>query len=218
MPVQQASSAAVAQKKYSLAMRIWHWSNTFVVSSLLTTIFFLFVVLKMKTVGPAFQEALQKTGVTVTLDQARSLTRIVSHRIWDWHIYLGLTLAVLLLFRTLMEFMQPAAQRFSRRLQEAKQHYRERGADIKDARHSLLVKYSYVVFYIMLAVMVITGLLLVYADDVEALHKIEHTVKEVHNFNMYLIIAFVAAHIVGVVWAEVTKNKGIVSGMINGDD
>ncbi len=79
-----------------------------------------------------------------------------------------------------------------------------------------MVKYLYVAFYLMLIVMVATGLVLIYADDVALLHKFEHEVKEVHNFTMYLVMAFIVLHVVGVVWAENTKNRGIVSDMING--
>lgn len=203
-------------KKNSLALRLWHWSSAAVISGLLTTILFLFVILKMKTVGPQFQEVLQKEGVTMTKEQVRGLTRIVSHRIWDWHIYLGVALSFLLLFRIVLEFFQPAGQRFGAKMGVARQYFRQVGADMQDARHSLLVKYSYVAFYLMLTVLVLTGLVLIYADDVEWLHELEHTVKEVHNFTMYLVIAFVVVHVVGVVWSELTKGKGIVSDMING--
>ncbi|MCB2409771.1 cytochrome b/b6 domain-containing protein [Hymenobacter lucidus] len=202
--------------KNSLALRLWHWSSAAVISGLLTTILFLFVILKMKTVGPQFQEVLQKEGVTMSKEQVRGLTRIVSHRIWDWHIYLGVALSFLLVFRIVLEFFQPAGQRFGAKLGVARQYFRQVGADMQDARHSLVVKYSYAAFYLMLTVMVLTGLVLIYADDVELLHKLEHTIKEVHNFTMYLVIAFVVAHIAGVVWSELTKGKGIVSDMING--
>ncbi|TGE23591.1 cytochrome b/b6 domain-containing protein [Hymenobacter metallicola] len=203
-------------RKNSLALRLWHWSSAAVISSLLTTILFLFVILKMKTVGPQFQEVLQKEGVTMSKEQVRGLTRIISHRIWDWHIYLGVALSFLLLFRVVLEFLQPAEQRFSAKLRVARQYFRQVGADMQDARHSLVVKYSYLAFYLMLTVMVVTGLVLIYADDVAVLHELEHTVKEVHNITMYLVIAFIILHLVGVVWSELTKGKGIVSDMING--
>ncbi|MCC2547631.1 cytochrome b/b6 domain-containing protein [Hymenobacter sp. BT175] len=203
-------------KPYSLALRLWHWANAFVVTALLTTILFLYVILKMKTVGPEFQGVLQKEGVTFSRDQVRGLTRIISHRIWDWHIYLGVALTVLLVFRVVLEFLQSGAQRFSARLREAKRYFRQAGSDLRDNRHSLVVKYLYIAFYLMLVVMVVTGLLLIYADDVEALDKIEHEIKEIHNFTMYLVIAFTVLHIVGVIWAENTKNRGIVSDMVNG--
>ncbi|GAA4009360.1 hypothetical protein GCM10022408_21810 [Hymenobacter fastidiosus] len=219
MPISSAPAATLSvSKKNSLALRLWHWSSAAVISGLLITILFLFVILKMKTVGPAFQEVLQKEGVTMTKDQVRGLTRIISHRIWDWHIYLGVTLSFLLLFRVLLEFFQRGPQRFSVKLGTARHYFRQQGMDLRDARRSLLVKLSYLAFYLMLFVMVVTGLMLVYADDFEFLEKLEHTVEEVHSFTMYLVLAFTALHIVGVVWAESTRNKGIVSDMINGGE
>lgn len=209
-------AASSPPKPYSLAMRLWHWSNAAVISGLLTTILFLFVIIKTKEVGPIFQEMLAKDGLEVTQQQARALRKVVSNRIWDWHITLGLILTGLLVFRVVLEWLQPASQRFSTRLRNARAHYQRKGADTRDARHSVLVKWSYLVFYLLLVVMVGTGLVLVYADDVAFLHAIEHTCKEIHEVTMYLVIAFVVAHVVGVVWAEVTRNRGIVSDMING--
>ncbi|SHJ15157.1 Ni,Fe-hydrogenase I cytochrome b subunit [Hymenobacter daecheongensis DSM 21074] len=212
------AAADRADRKNSLSLRLWHWGSAAVISGLLITILFLFVILKMKTVGPEFQQVLQKEGVTMSREQVRGLTRIISHRIWDWHIYLGVTLAFLLLYRVVLEFFQRGRQRFSVKLRTARQLFRQQGTDLRDVRHSLVVKYSYLAFYLMLTVMVTTGLMLVYADDFEVLEKLEHTVEEVHNFTMYLIIAFIVLHVAGVVWAESTKNKGIVSDMINGGD
>ncbi|GAA3939162.1 cytochrome b/b6 domain-containing protein [Hymenobacter algoricola] len=218
----QVSSSAIVDpavgNKNSLALRLWHWSSAAVISGLLITILFLFVILKMKTVGPEFQAVLQKQGVTMSKEQVRGLTRIISHRIWDWHIYLGVALSVLLLGRIGLEFFQRGQQRFAVKLGTARQYFRQQGVDLQDARHSLVVKYSYLAFYLMLVVMVLTGLVLIYADDVEFLHQLEHTVKEVHNVTMYLIMAFTGLHVLGVVWAESTKNKGIVSDMINGGE
>ncbi|PJJ58646.1 cytochrome b/b6 domain-containing protein [Hymenobacter chitinivorans] len=217
MQVQSAPvTAPPVANRHSLGLRLWHWGSAAVISGLLTTILFLFVILKMKTVGPQFQEVLQKEGVTMSKEQVRGLTRIISHRIWDWHIYLGVALSFLLLFRIALEFVQPRAQRFATKLGVARQYAQQVGADVRDTRHSVLVKYSYLAFYLMLTVMVGTGLVLIFADDVEFLHKIEHTVKEVHNVTMYLVLAFIGFHLGGVMWAELTKNRGIVSDMING--
>ncbi|OON69812.1 cytochrome b/b6 domain-containing protein [Hymenobacter sp. CRA2] len=208
---------APATSKYSGALRIWHWSNAAIISGLLSTILFLRVIINMRGQLPKIQENLAKTGVTLSQEQARGIGRVVSHRIWDWHIYLGVTLAVLLGWRLVAELAAPALQTFRHRLRRSKEYQAEEHGAFR-MRHSVLVKYSYVVFYLLLTVMVVTGLILTYADDVEALHKIEHTVKEIHNVNMYLIIAFVVAHIVGVVWAELHKDKGITSDMIHGGE
>lgn len=120
------------------------------------------------------------------------------------------------MLRVALESTQHGIQCFGAKLRQARFLFRQGGTDLQDNRHSLLVKYSYVLFQLMLVVMVMTGLVLIYADDVEFLHRLEHTIKEVHNFTMYLVLTFTAFHIVGVVYAELTKNRGIVSDMIHG--
>lgn len=207
-------SVTPATKKYSGALRIWHWSNAAVISGLFSTILFLRYIINMRGLRPKMQEA----APTLNEEQLRGIGRLVSHRIWDWHIYLGVTLAVLLGWRLVAELAAPALQRFSHRLRRSKEHQQEAPQAGFRLRHSVLVKYSYLLFYLLLTVMVVTGLILTYADDVEALHKIEHTVKEIHNVNMYLLLAFVVVHIGGVVWAELNKDKNITSDMIHGGE
>jgi len=216
--LQQAPPLAATQRKNSAALRFWHWTSALLIFGLLITILFQFVIVKAKEAGSLFQTTLQKSNITLTTQQARSLTHIISERIWDWHIYLGIGLSVMLLFRIITEFRQPATQKFSFKLAQVRKLFREVGADSSDYRHSIFVKYSYLTFYTMLVVMVLTGLCLVYADDVAFLRPLEHSIKEVHNFTMYLIMAFTALHLIGVVRAELTTDKGIVSDMINGGE
>ncbi len=63
--------------------------------------------------------------------------------------------------------------------------------------------------------MVVTGLSLAF-EDVAFLKPMRHTVKDVHGFCMYLILAFIVVHLAGVFLAERKRSKGIVSDMING--
>jgi Ni/Fe-hydrogenase 1 B-type cytochrome subunit len=199
-------------KRNSLGLRIWHWSNSGLVLGQLITILFLFVVVKVKTLAPEFSKVLAEKGVTMAPEQLRGLTRIVAHRIWDWHIWMGIALSVLLAFRVVVSFRQRGAQRTAAKLAALKSRaaHGEAGAT-KD----LWVRYSYRAFYVVLAVMVVTGLILVFEDY---FRSIEHLMKEIHEFSMYVVLAFVVAHIVGVFRAEVTDEPGITSAMIHGGE
>lgn len=212
------AAAAPATTKYSGALRFWHWGNAAVISGLFSTILFLRYIINMRGLRPKIQEVASQGGVALSEEQARNIGRLVSHRIWDWHIYLGVTLAVLLGWRLVAELAAPALQTFRHRLQRSKEHQQDEPHASFRLRHSVLVKYSYLVFYLLLTVMVVTGLMLTYADDVQFLHDLEHTVKEIHNVNMYLLLAFVVLHIGGVVWAELNKDKNITSDMIHGGE
>ena len=212
MPYPHTTPAPVTggPKRNSLGLRIWHWANSALVLSQLVTILFLFVVLKVKSLAPEFSKALADKGVTMAPDQLRGLTRIVAHRIWDWHIWIGITLSVLLAFRVVVSFLQRGRQRTAAKIAALKGRAAQ-GDTV--AQQGVWVRYAYRGFYVVLAVMVVTGLILVFEDN---FRSIEHTAKEVHEFTMYIVVAFVAAHIAGVFRAEVTHDPGIVSDMING--
>lgn len=202
---------------YSGPMRTWHWGSALLIFGQLITILFLKVILGLRAAGPEFQRILSKDSITLSQQQARSLTHVISERIWEWHVYIGLGLAGFWLLRVALELRGPAPARFSARLLAVARRYRlAPPAEHADARHDLLVKISYALFYAFLTVITLTGLALTWADDVPFLGSIEHTVKEIHNVTMYLIIGFTALHIVGVVWSELTKDHGLISRMVSG--
>ena len=85
------------------------------------------------------------------------------------------------------------------------------------ALHELTVNVIYLVFYTLLLIMVVTGLFLAFEDAMAPFKSIRHTVKDVHGFCMYLILAFIVVHLGGIFLAERRKDgAGIVSDMING--
>ena len=166
---------------------------------------------------PEFEQVLGRQGVALSPEQGWALARIISHRIWDWHIYIGLTLAAFWVLRVLLEVRGPAPVRFSARLLAQLRRFRlAPPAARAEARQALLATYSYLAFYLMLTVMVFTGLALTWADDYAWLHRIEHEVKEVHEVTMYLIIGYFVLHLAGVLWAELTREPGLISRMIGG--
>ena len=211
-PATQASA-----NDYSAPLRVWHWASTLLVSAQLLTILFLRVIVNTRSAGPEFQEVLSKENIALSVKQARSLTHIISERIWEWHIYIGLTLAAFWLLRVALELRGPSETRFSTRLLLVARRYRlappaEKGA----AGKILFAKASYALFYAFLTVMILTGLVMTWADDVALLGQLEHTAEEIHNVTMYLIMAFFAVHVVGVVWSELTKDRGLISRMVSG--
>ena len=202
---------------YSAPLRVWHWGNTLLVTGQLLTILFLKVIVNARSAVPEFIQAASKDGVAPTEKQGRAFAHIISDRIWDWHIAIGLGLAAFWLLRVLMELRGPAEVRFSTRLLLVARKYRlAPAADKGNARHELFAKITYTLFYLFLTVMVFTGLALTWADDVPFLHNIEHTIGDIHGVTMYLIIAFFAVHLAGVVWAEITSDHGLISRIVSG--
>lgn len=204
------SAPTTGPKRNSLGLRIWHWTNSGLVLFQLMTILFLFVVLKVRELAPEFSKVLAEKGVSMAPDQLRGLSRIVAHRIWDWHIWVGILISVLLAYRVLVSFRQRGGQRTAAKL--ARLQARAAHGDA-EARKGIFVRYMYRGFYVVLAIMVVTGLVLVFEDYFRA---IEHLCKEIHEVSMYAVIAFIVAHIFGVFRAEVTHEPGITSDMIHG--
>ena len=210
--------APVSTHDYSAPLRVWHWGNALLVAGQLITILFIKVIVKPKALVPEFQAAAQRAGGTLTKAQGMNIARLMSERLWDWHIAIGLALASFWAYWLVMQLTAPVERRFTARLVAAARYYRlAPPAAHAEARHTLLAKLTYAAFYLFISVIVVTGLALTWADDVAWLHGIEHPVKTVHNVTMYLIIAFVTVHIVGVVWTELTKDHGLISRMVSGE-
>ena len=204
------------QKRFSAPLRLWHWLNAVVISGSLITVLINATITDDRATSALLTTELQKAGASVNDKQARSVAHALSDGVWGVHIYFGYALAVLLLFRVLLEFFQLADQKFIRQLKSAYQKFKVTKVNRQAARQELTVKTIYSVFYILLIVMAITGLFLAFEDAMEPYKAIRHSVKEVHGFCMYLIIAFILVHIAGVYLAERKDGKGIVSDMING--
>jgi len=205
-------------KRYSFSLRIWHWVNLLVISGSLITVLINSTITDDHTTSALMKDELQKAGSTVTDEQARAAAHALSDSIWGIHIYFGYVLAGLLAFRLILEFFQLADQKFIRKIKSAYHQFNSIKKNREVARHELTVKAIYAIFYALLIIMVITGLFLAFEDALLAYKSIRHSVKEVHSFCMYLILAFILVHIVGVLLAERKNERGIVSDMLNGGE
>ncbi|NCD72546.1 cytochrome b/b6 domain-containing protein [Mucilaginibacter agri] len=215
-PIRKDVQHPAQVKKYSASLRLWHWANTIVISGSLITVLINSTLTDDHSTSSFMKDELNKAGATVTADQAKSVAHALSDKTWDVHIYFGYALAALLLFRLILEFFQLADQKFIRKLKSAWYQFQTTKQNREAARHELTVKAIYSVFYLLVFIMVATGLFLAFEDALAAFKSIRHTVKSIHGFCMYLILAFIAAHLAGVFLAERKESKGIVSDMING--
>lgn len=203
-------------KKYSSSLRFWHWANAIVIIGSLLTVLANSTILNGWAVRGFVQDSLKKSGTAITEEQTRSLVGGLRDRVWEYHQYFGYCLIALLLFRLGAEFFQLTDQKLIRKIKVARQQFKA-GQNRMIARHEFVVKSLYATFYLLLMVMGITGLCLVFEDDVPLLHKM-HFIREIHQFGMYLVLIFIVVHLAGVYLAERKDSKGIVSDMINGGE
>jgi Ni/Fe-hydrogenase 1 B-type cytochrome subunit len=200
-------------------MRIWHWSTFIVILGSLTTVLFAKTLFSAKNNIPLVQENLQKSNITVTTDQAKSVAHEFSDLLWHWHTYIGFVLAALFGFRIVFEFFQPKEQKLIPAIKNALKYLKQPGINRQNAKHYLFVKYLYLFFYFSLLVQTSTGLFMAYSDDMPDLKKLRNTTSNIHSVFMWVIISYILIHIGGVIFAELgKKNKGVVSDMINGGE
>lgn len=205
-------------KRHSLAVRLWHWLNLLVITGSLLTVLLNSTLFDVRDNTNYVQQQLQESGASVTAEQAKNVAHGLEDKVWDIHIYFGYALAALLLFRLIAEFFQPGQQQLKYRLKNAYQTYRKHSRQSTLALHDLTVKSLYLIFYLLLAIMSLTGLAMAFQDKLGIDKATNHSIKEFHGFCMYLILAFIVVHLIGVVLAERKENKGIVSDMINGGE
>lgn len=211
-PVKQELANPPRLKKYSSGLRLWHWLSAVIISGSLLTVLANSTITNGWTNAGVIQKSLAEKSVLVSQDQARSAAHEISDRVWELHTYFGYILIGLFIFRLILEVTHRADQKLIRKLKFA--YAQLSGTYKKQAKHEVVVKSLYAIFYTLLGIMAITGLGMAFEDDVPAL-KI-HALREIHSFCMYLIIAFIIVHLAGVFLAERKDGKGIVSDMING--
>jgi Ni/Fe-hydrogenase 1 B-type cytochrome subunit len=210
-----ASVDTTRTKKYSSSKRVWHWSNAIIITGSLLTVLVNSTVLKPWGNASLIADKLKEKGINVSDEQTRSAAFALSDRVWAIHTYFGYALVGLFLFRIILELFELADQKLIRKIKAAKRSFLLRKENRIASRNEMLVKTSYALFYLLLFIMVITGLALAFRDNIPALRSM-HFIKEIHGFTMYLILGFIFIHLAGVFIGERKRHKGIVSDMING--
>lgn len=189
-------------KKWSLSFRTWHWLHAFVVLGLLGTVFLRKTFLSWRANSEILAAKLSGMDIEVSSEQAKLLAKAIRAPMWEWHILLGYALAVLILVRAILFFTQSG---------------RENIIDISSASlHKKIVKIGYIGIYGILSIMAVSGLLMSFSEEIGLVEATVHTIKEFHELIFNAVWIFVLLHIVGVVIADNTNEKGIISDMING--
>lgn len=203
------------RQKNSLAIRIWHWLTFLGLTASLVTVLLGSTLFKPSQNVSAVMEEVAQKGGSVTKDQAFNVAHTYSDKLWDTHRIIGFVLCFLVLSRFLIEINQKKEEKLTARIRTALNFHPTDPERIKERNHYVLVKRGYLVFYILFLTMALTGLVLAF-EEVAFLKPLQESFRSVHSFVQYGIYAYILLHLIGVVRADLYKNKGIVSGMING--
>ena len=211
--VQQPKS--LFRTTYTLAIRIWHWLTSLTITASIVMVILASTMFTMQGNIPVVQEQVQQKGGTLSSDQARAVAHEYSDKLWMTHKYIGFGLCFLLLCRIVIEAAYSKERRLGTKIRKALAFQTQTEVQRSDRRHYIMVKWGYVVFYLLLLVMALTGLGLAF-EDVPAFRSIHKSLTGIHKVVQFLIYSYIFFHIAGVIRADVTDNKGIVSRMING--
>lgn len=137
------------------------------------------------------------TDQSLTQEQLIVLAKQIRKPMWQWHIWAGYALVGLYSIRLLLPFL--GQMKFSNPF--------EKGLDLKTK-----FQYGvYIVFYICVAGSLITGLMIEFGSK-----EIKDIVENAHKLSIYYLLAFITLHIGGVLMAEFTSQKGIISRIVSG--
>jgi len=204
-------------QKHSAIIRIWHWVTFLVLSASMITVLINSTMLNPRDNIGLVQNQLKEKGVTVSEDQAFAVSHEYEDKMWDVHKLLGFGLAFLLFSRVIIELTLPGNEKIRTRFKNATGLLKLNDQNKVKYKHYINVKRLYMLFYLILFLMAITGLGLAFGRDLGFTRPIHQTVKSIHSILQYCMYAFVLIHLCGVIIAENSKDKGIVSGMINGN-
>jgi Ni/Fe-hydrogenase 1 B-type cytochrome subunit len=202
---------------HSGLIRVWHWLAFLILTSSMITVLLASTLLHPWKNISLVQGQLKEKGITITADQAFSVTHAYEDEIWDVHKYLGFGLAFLLLSRVCIEITQPGEEKLRSRIKRAIGLYKQDNTNKAEYRHYIGVKTGYLFFYLLILFMAITGLGLAFGHEVSFLGKIHRGLKSIHSIGQYFIYAFILLHLCGVIIADIGRSKNIISGMINGN-
>ena len=215
--ISQGNGSSPFIQRHSTVIRIWHWTTFLILSASMITVLINSTMLNPRDNIALVQNQLKEKGITVSEEQAFAVSHEYEDKMWDIHKLLGFGLAFLLLSRVVIELAQQKNEKIRTRIKNAMGFVKLNDDNKVEYRHYIHVKRVYLLFYLILLLMALTGLGLAFGRGLGFTRELHNTVKTVHSILQYCMYAFVFIHLCGVIIAENGKFKGIVSGMINGN-
>ena len=185
----------MSEKKYTLPYRLLHWAIAFSMLFMLLTIFLRLNWMNKHNMADIMTAGLNELNISIGEDEAISIAKSIRKPMWNWHVYIGYVLAGLYLLRMILMLKEGWRFSFQGRLKEK------------------LKSWSYVLFYVLLASALSSGLIIEFGP-----REYKHTTEEFHELSLYWLVVFIVFHFVGLIIAERIDNKGVVNKMITGRD
>lgn len=186
-------------RKYSTIYRIMHWAIAICMLLLLGTVLLRMTLFSRSHLTEIIENYVSAKEIAISKDQIMGISRQISKPMWEWHFYFGYALAALFFIRFALPFF--GQMKFVNPLKK---------------QHTLKEKFqywAYIIFMACVAVSLISGLLIKLGP-----RALKDPMEEVHGLSLYYLLAFLFIHLGGVLLAELTTQKGLVSKIVSGTD
>lgn len=183
--------------KYSRVYRLLHWAIAISFLLLLITIFLRLTWMNKYNMAAIIGDYLSGTDQSLSQDQIIALAKKIRQPMWDWHIYIGYVLVGLFAIRFslapfgYMKFQNPLEKGLS-----AKRKFQ---------------KWTYIIFYVFVVASLTTGLIMQFGPK-----DLKKPMEAIHVLGIYYLVAYIVVHVGGVLRAEFTDQRGIISSIVGG--
>ncbi len=180
------------KKNYTAFDRLLHWALAFTFLFMMLTVFLRLTWMEKNNVAEIITNSLAAINIDISYDQAVKVAKNIRKPMFDWHITIGYFVTGIFVLRLLFYVFN-------------------KGNFNPKTGSEFFQLWVYRIFYILLGITLITGLLLKFGPE-----SIEHDAETVHKLTLYYAIVFMFLHFAGLILAENTRKKGIISKMVGG--
>ncbi|PWE25693.1 hypothetical protein DGE88_04010 [Aliarcobacter skirrowii] len=186
--------------KKSKNLLVWHWLNFIAIIGLIFTDIFRSTWFNKNSLANTIETKLLEFQITISNENAISLAKLIRADMWQWHYIFGFMLVFLILFR-MFAFLILKEKNPIQKIKTA------------DNLHLRLVKIAHIMFYIVTIYVCISGLMMFFRNELGLTKASLSIFKELHVYSFWFYIFFIFSHVIGVVKAENSTDKGLISEM-----
>jgi len=185
------------QPKHTGLHRILHWIAAFAMTVLFSTGFLRMYWMNRRSIIEIIQSKI--SDISIPKEHMRSIVQAIQEPMWQWHGIFAHVMIFTMLARII--YMIAKGIRFPKPFAS--------GISWKERLQGL----TYVYFYIFVTMSIFTGIC-IEKGFFESAHE---TIESVHKWGIFWFPIFIFLHLSGIILAEFSDKKGIVSKMISGD-
>lgn len=180
---------------FSAAHRLMHWAAAFLMCVLFLTGFLRMTWMSKSSVAIAIERGV--ASVEVTKEQKSAVAKELRHSMWEWHERAALLMVVIIGARLI--YMARRGLRFPNPFNK-KHTFKER-----------MQGNIYLLFYLLVLVQITTGMYIQFVNG-----SLKDPFEDIHKLAIIWFPIFIVMHLSGIVLAELSEKKGVVSDMIAG--